>query len=375
MFFHALREPQQEVHRGGGGGRLSLSLWRPKMLPAPYRAAGAELSSASSSGGIGPDMPLKVVKLLKPAAGTDRAGLRVGMRTRSTPGPSSCSMVLEEEKSTSAVSPGARRPVRNVRDGEDYFRCTGGEGVRQHRGGSCSTTLWTGRTCSSRWAGWCRRSRSRNGSTWAIMKHCLRYRVGRRCCAWKFDYQEWPGKLVILTDADWASDSERRSPVGLCAHLPRQPLDRGVDEHSNRWCRCRRRRASSVASSAGGFGLPAPGGLHAVRLLGSTPGVVGFFSGPGYDCKKTGSGRVKHVEARYLWVQQRVRKKQFSVGSTDTSHNHSRLGPRSFHSGVSLAGADADDAHVGRRVSSRRSSRRSCSGALFLGAPGDAGAG
>ena len=30
---------------------------------------------------------------------------------------------------------------------------------------------------------------------------------------------------------------------------------------------------------------------------------------------RTGSGQVKHVEARYLWVQDRVRKKQFSVRS------------------------------------------------------------
>ena len=45
------------------------------------------------------------------------------------------------------------------------------------------------------------------------MKHCLRYMLGRRCCAWVFDYQEWPGELVILTDADWASDSERRRSV------------------------------------------------------------------------------------------------------------------------------------------------------------------
>ena len=50
---------------------------------------------------------------------------------------------------------------------------------------------------------------------------------------------------------------------------------------------------------------------------------------------RTGSGRVKHVEARYLWVQDRVRKKQFSVGSIDTSHNTADLGTK-FHSGERL---------------------------------------
>ena len=50
---------------------------------------------------------------------------------------------------------------------------------------------------------------------------------------------------------------------------------------------------------------------------------------------RTGSGRVKHVETRYLWVQDRVRKKQFSVGCIDTSHNTADLGTK-FHSGERL---------------------------------------
>ena len=41
------------------------------------------------------------------------------------------------------------------------------------------------------------------------------------------------------------------------------------------------------------------------------------------------------MEARYLWVQDRVRKKQFSVGSIDTSHNTADLGTK-FHSGERL---------------------------------------
>ena len=51
-----------------------------------------------------------------------------------------------------------------------------------------------------------------------MMMHCLRYLVGRRCCAWTFDYQEWPGEIVILSDADWASHSERRRSVD-CVHI------------------------------------------------------------------------------------------------------------------------------------------------------------
>ena len=41
------------------------------------------------------------------------------------------------------------------------------------------------------------------------------------------------------------------------------------------------------------------------------------------------------MEARYLWVQDRVRKKQFSVGSIDTSRNTADLGTK-FHSSERL---------------------------------------
>ena len=72
----------------------------------------------------------------------------------------------------------------------------------------CFIMLWTDQICNS----------NPQRKHLAMMKHCLRYILGRRCCAWLFDYQEWPGKLVILTDADWASDSERKRSVD-CVHI------------------------------------------------------------------------------------------------------------------------------------------------------------
>ena len=59
--------------------------------------------------------------------------------------------------------------------------------------------------------------------------------------------------------------------------------------------------------------------------------VLSDFSAARAKTARTGSGRVKHADARYLWVQDRVRKKQFSVGSIDTSHNTADLGTK-FHS-------------------------------------------
>ena len=59
----------------------------------------------------------------------------------------------------------------------------------------------------------------------AVMKHCLRYLVGRRCCARKFVYLEWPGELVILTDADLGLGQRAQEICGLRAYIPRRSFD------------------------------------------------------------------------------------------------------------------------------------------------------
>ena len=167
-----------------------------------------------------------------------------------------------------------------------------------------------------------------------MMKHFLRYLLGRRCCAWKFDYQEWPGELVILTDADWASDSERRRSVD-CVHIYHG--GHLIEASTNAQQVVSLSTAESefyriVRGTASGIQLP-EGFMQfgfSVRLR-----VLSDSSAARAMTARTGSGRAKHVEARYLWVPDRVRKIQFSVGSIDASHNTADLGTK-FHSGERL---------------------------------------
>ena len=168
----------------------------------------------------------------------------------------------------------------------------------------------------------------------AMMQHCLRYLVGRRCCAWKFDYQEWPGEIVILSDADWASDSERRRSVD-CVHI-----DHGGHLIEASTSTQQVVSLSTAESEFYGIVRGAASGIQLreafmqfgfsvrLRVLFDSSAARGMTA-------RTGSGRVKHVKARYLWVQDRVRKKQFSVGSVGTSHNTADLGTK-FHCGERL---------------------------------------
>ena len=143
----------------------------------------------------------------------------------------------------------------------------------------------------------------------ATMKHCLRFMVGRR---WKFDYQEWPGEIVILSDADWASDSERRRSVD-CVHIyqfghlieastsTQQVVSLSTAE--SEFYGIVRRAASGIQLRQAfmQFGF-------SVRLR-----VLSDSSAARAMTARTGSGWVKHMEARYFWVQDRVRKKRWEA--------------------------------------------------------------
>ena len=168
----------------------------------------------------------------------------------------------------------------------------------------------------------------------AMMKHCLRYMLGRYCCAWVYDCQEWPGELLILTDADWASDSERRRSVDRVhiyhgGHLIESSTSTqqvvSLSTAESEFYGILRGAASGIQLREAFTQLGFPGRLRALSDSSAARAMT----------TRTGSGRVKHVEACFLWVQDRVRKKQFSVGCIDTSHNTADLGTK-YHSGERL---------------------------------------
>ena len=277
---------------------------------------------------------------------------------------------LVEEKSTSAVSPGCKASGTNIRDGENHL------GVQEAKAyaGIAGTLLYHALdqldlqfTVGQLMSAITRPQRKHL----ATMKHCLRFLVGRRCCAWKFDYQEWPGELVILTDADWASDTERRRSVDSVhishgGHLIEASTSTqqvvSLTTAESEFYGIVRGTASGIQLREAfmQFGF-------SVRLR-----VLSDSSAAQATTARTGSGRVKHVEARYLSA--RPRQKETVLGG-EHRHlpQHGRLG-HEVPQRRALAGADADDAHRGRRVRANEAPEEVARG-VVLGVPGDAGAG
>ena len=139
---------------------------------------------------------------------------------------------------------------------------------------------------------------------------------------------------MILSGADWASDSERRRSVD-CVHI----------YHGGHLIEASTstQQVVSLLTAESEFDGIVRGAVSGIQLreafmqfdFSVRLRVLSDSSSARSMTARTGSGRVKHVEARYFWVQDRVRKKQFSVGSIDTSHNTTDLGTK-FHSGERL---------------------------------------
>lgn len=155
--------------------------------------------------------------------------------------------------------------------------------------------------------------------------------MGRSCYAWRYDYQSWPGGISVLCDADWASEQlDRRSVdcthVILGGHLLETPPSRQQIES-----------LSSAESEFCGITRAAAAGLQIRELLAgvSMPSRLQVFSDSSAArgiVSRSGSGRAKHIETRYLCMPAaangRVRGHRTTRATSGPSSTH-RRGTRS----------------------------------------------
>ena len=63
-------------------------------------------------------------------------------------------------------------------------------------------------------------------------------------------------------------------------------------------------------------------------LEGPCPSVYSDSSAARGICRRTGVGRIKHMQVRWMWVQESVRNKQLTIENIDTKQNTSDLGTK-----------------------------------------------
>ena len=161
----------------------------------------------------------------------------------------------------------------------------------------------------------CREMAKPTKKSMARMKRVVRYLVGAEKLVWKFG--EWEGdrdhvNLDVYVDSDWAGGEDRKSTSGGIALLE------GVAV--KHWSRTQRSRALSVGEAE-----------YYALVTGSAEGlgIQSLAEDMGYEVRvavtwtdsntarslasRRGLGKMRHMELRYLWVQEMVKEGRLRV--------------------------------------------------------------
>ncbi|CAK0811173.1 unnamed protein product [Prorocentrum cordatum] len=146
-----------------------------------------------------------------------------------------------------------------------------------------------------------------------------RYYEGQPVLVWCYPLQGTPEGIRVDGDADWAPTSE----------LQRRSTSGGAVRYGDHTWDCYSVTQSTIALSSGESEMYATGsatarGLQCKTYLIETqrPCNLKIYSdstaGRGM-CSRVGVGKVRHLELRYLWIQERLRLKAFELHKEDTS--------------------------------------------------------
>ena len=232
------------------------------------------------------------------------------------------------EKAVPSLTPGSKDTGKNQRNAEDLL-----EPARASTYASCvGSALYlaadrpdlqyaVGRLMS--------KISSSREMDWTSLKHLGRYLVGRPECVWLFEYQEVGDlKLDSVVDANWADGvTDSRKSVDSVHEF----LGKHLTEASN--CTQQVIAISSGESELYGMVRGAASLMQMGELLKAcghdlVKTVYSDSSAARGMVRRTGTGRVRHIEAKYLWIQTKVRDGSLSVGIVDTEHNSADMGTK-----------------------------------------------
>jgi len=142
-----------------------------------------------------------------------------------------------------------------------------------------------------------------------------------------FDYQAGPGVLYVFTDTDWAADEVTRKSVSCT-----------VERYGSHMIDCSVAKQSLVALSSGEaefYGIvravaTAKQTSQILEQIGTKAGVTiaSDSSAARGMCARTGSGKVRHLSIKELWIQEAYRNKEFDLVSVDTLLNWADIGTK-----------------------------------------------
>ncbi len=161
----------------------------------------------------------------------------------------------------------------------------------------------------------------------ARMKHLARYIHTHPQVVWIFEQQDWVDEITIITDADWATDADTRRSVD-CVHifLGGHLLETSTStQHFIALSTAESEFFCIIRGAACGLQLREllmeMGLKMKVRVRTDSSAAKGVVKLPG-------SGKMKQMAAKHVWIQEVVRQGIVDVTTIDTLHNTADLGTK-----------------------------------------------
>jgi hypothetical protein len=163
--------------------------------------------------------------------------------------------------------------------------------------------------------------------TLARLKRLVRFLIGAPVLEWYYPVQALPREVLVETDSDWAEDAVTRRSTSCIMLYHGKHLVESVSSTQ-----------SVIALSSGEAELiaicrGAASALLATQFLRQcgvkTTAVVATDSNAGRAmATRIGSGKVRHLDIKHLWVQERVRAAELHVTRVPTEENTADIGTK-----------------------------------------------
>jgi hypothetical protein len=159
------------------------------------------------------------------------------------------------------------------------------------------------------------------------LKHFGRYLKGCPRVVWRFQRQHMIKNIRVFTDADHAGCLKtRRSTSGMCAMLGRHCVKGSSTLQSTIALSVGESEFYALTKGAA-FGLQLQGLLRdwgyqlPLVIVTDSNSAIGTVS-------RQGLGKLRHVQTRYLWVQERVARNELTTEKVGTLNNPSDMGTK-----------------------------------------------
>ena len=161
----------------------------------------------------------------------------------------------------------------------------------------------------------CRDMSAPDGRSWGKLKRIGRYLLGRQQVVWQYPWKEGPGSWTVTVDSDWAGDRDtRKSTSGGIIRLGQHCVKTwSITQSSPALSSCEAEYYALVDGATRALGIQTAAkelGIVSEELI--VEAQTDSSAAKAYASRR-GAGRVRHIEVRWLWLQQAVADGRFRL--------------------------------------------------------------